>query len=103
MKPKNYYRILGIARNASGAEIKRAYRTLAHRFHPDVSTDPDGKRKFQAIAEAYRTLKCPETRATYNRQAAPAHDDRNGARNADLMRDWYALFQWPAWAWYWPR
>lgn len=59
----NFYKILGIDRRASGDEIKNAYRRLANRFHPDVSDDSDGERKFKVVAEAYKTLKCPETRA----------------------------------------
>jgi len=66
MKYKDYYRILGVARNATGEDIKKAYRTLAHKYHPDVSKDPEGEEKFKEVAEAYETLKNPEKRAAYD-------------------------------------
>ncbi|MDD5276702.1 MAG: DnaJ C-terminal domain-containing protein [Methylovulum sp.] len=66
MKYKDYYSIFGIARNASAAEIKAAYRKLAHKYHPDVSKEPDAEEKFKEISEAYKTLKDPEKRAAYD-------------------------------------
>lgn len=66
MKYKDYYQILGVDRNASAEEIKRAYRKLAHEYHPDVSKDPKGEEKFKDIAEAYTTLKDPEKRKEYD-------------------------------------
>jgi curved DNA-binding protein len=66
MKYKDYYAILGVHRNASGEEIKKAYRKLAHKYHPDVSKDPAGEEKFKEVAEAYETLQSPEKRAAYD-------------------------------------
>ncbi len=66
MKFKDYYDVLGVARDASADDIKKAYRKLAHRYHPDVSSDPDGEAKFKDVAEAYATLKDPEKRAAYD-------------------------------------
>jgi curved DNA-binding protein len=66
MKYKDYYEILGLKRDASADEIKKAYRKLAHKFHPDVSKDPEGEAKFKDIAEAYQTLKDPEKKAAYD-------------------------------------
>ncbi len=66
MKYKDYYAILGVERNADTAAIKKAYRKLAHQYHPDVSKDPQGEAKFKDIAEAYATLKDPEKRAAYD-------------------------------------
>lgn len=60
MKARNHYSTLSIDRCATCDEIKRAYRTLAKRFHPDVTDDLDGEAKFKDVAEAYRTLKYPE-------------------------------------------
>ncbi|HMI36624.1 MAG TPA: DnaJ domain-containing protein, partial [Steroidobacteraceae bacterium] len=66
MKYKDYYQILGVARDASHDDIKKSYRKLAHQYHPDVSKDPAGEEKFKEIAEAYETLKSPEKRAAYD-------------------------------------
>ena len=66
MRYKDYYVILGVHRNASSEEIKKAYRKLAHKYHPDVSKDPAGEEKFKEVAEAYETLKSPEKRAAYD-------------------------------------
>ncbi|MEO8163969.1 MAG: DnaJ C-terminal domain-containing protein [Betaproteobacteria bacterium] len=66
MKYKDYYEILGVKRDASADDIKKAYRKLAHKYHPDVSKDPKGEEQFKDVAEAYQTLKDPEKRAAYD-------------------------------------
>jgi len=66
MKYKDYYEILGVARDADTDAIKKAYRKLAHKYHPDVSKDPAGEEKFKEIADAYQTLKDTEKRAAYD-------------------------------------
>jgi len=70
VKYKDYYAILGVARDASAGDIKKAYRKLAHKYHPDVSKDPQGEEKFKALAEAYETLKDPEKRTAYDQLGA---------------------------------
>lgn len=66
MEFKDYYRIMGVARDASQDEIKRAYRQLARKYHPDVSKLPDADVRFKEIGEAYAVLKDLEKRAAYD-------------------------------------
>lgn len=70
MKYKDYYEIMGISRDASQDEIKRAYRKLARKYHPDVSKEADAEAKFKELGEAYEVLKDPEKRAAYNQLGA---------------------------------
>jgi curved DNA-binding protein len=66
MKYKDYYATLGVPRDAGAHDIKKAYRKLAHKYHPDVSKEADAEEKFKEIGEAYETLKDPEKRAAYD-------------------------------------
>lgn len=66
MEYKDYYRTLGVARDASAEDIKRAYRKLARKYHPDVSKEPNAENRFKDVAEAYEVLKDPEKRAAYD-------------------------------------
>lgn len=66
MEYKDYYKILGVARNASQEEIKRAYRKLARKYHPDVNKSGDAENHFKEIGEAYEVLKDKEKRAAYD-------------------------------------
>jgi curved DNA-binding protein len=67
MEYKDYYDILGVARDAGQDDIKRAYRRLARKFHPDVSKETGAEKKFQELGEAYEVLKDPEKRAAYDK------------------------------------
>ncbi|MGZ4943520.1 MAG: DnaJ domain-containing protein, partial [Halobacteriota archaeon] len=65
---RDYYEVLGVDRNATEAEIKKAYRKLALKHHPDVSSDKaEAEEKFKEITEAYEVLSNPNKRATYDR------------------------------------
>ena len=66
MKYTDYYAALGVERGASADEIKKAYRRLAQKYHPDVSKEPGAEARFKEVAEAYQTLKDPEKRAAYD-------------------------------------
>ena len=66
MKYKDYYAVLGVSRDASEEDIKKAYRKLARKYHPDVSKEQDAEEKFKGVGEAYETLKDPEKRAAYD-------------------------------------
>jgi molecular chaperone DnaJ len=63
---KDYYQILGVPRNASEEEIKRAYRRLARQYHPDVNPSKEAEEKFKEINEAYQVLSDPEKRHLYD-------------------------------------
>jgi curved DNA-binding protein len=63
---KDYYAILGVPRNATQEEIKRAYKRLARQYHPDVNKSPEAEEKFKEINEAYAVLSDPEKRKIYD-------------------------------------
>jgi curved DNA-binding protein len=70
MQFKDYYRIMGVERDATQEEIKRAYRRLARKYHPDVSKEGDAEARFKEVGEAYEVLKDPEKRGAYDRLGA---------------------------------
>src|SRR3954447_26884888 len=64
---RDYYELLGVPRDADDAQIKKAFRALARKLHPDVSDDPDAEERFKEVAEAYEVLSNKETRQLYDR------------------------------------
>ena len=66
MDYKDYYKILGISKDATADEIKRSYRKLARKYHPDVSKEGDAEARFKEVGEAYEVLKDPEKREAYD-------------------------------------
>ena len=72
MKYKDYYAILGVAKDATAEDIKTSYRRLARKYHPDVSKEKDAEAKFKEMGEAYETLKDPEKRAAYDQLGSHA-------------------------------
>ena len=67
MAKRDYYEILGTARDVSAEDLKKAYRKMAVQFHPDRNKEPDAEDKFKEISEAYDVLKDPDKRAAYDR------------------------------------
>ena len=70
MKFQDYYKILGVARDADKSDIKKAYRKLARRYHPDVNSEASAEEKFKEINEAYDVLKDADKRQAYDRFGA---------------------------------
>jgi curved DNA-binding protein len=86
---KDYYNIMGVERDASQDEIKRAYRKLARKYHPDVSKDANAEVHFKEVGEAYEVLKDPEKRAAYDQLGA---NWKNG-QDFNPPPDWDAGFE----------
>ncbi|MDD3454106.1 MAG: molecular chaperone DnaJ [Methanobacteriales archaeon] len=84
MPKRDYYEILGVDRNASKKDIKRAYRRLARKYHPDVSDDPNAAEKFKEISEAYAVLSDDEKRQRYDQFG---HAGMEGFTQEDIFRN----------------
>jgi curved DNA-binding protein len=74
MQFKDYYHTLDIKKDSSQEEIKRSYRKLARKYHPDVNKDPEAEARFKEIGEAYEVLKDPEKRAAYDNLGSGLHE-----------------------------
>ena len=77
-KQRDYYEILGISKNASEQEIKKAFRTLAMKYHPDRNKAPDAEEKFKEINAAYEVLSNPEKRKQYDQFGHAAFNQGQG-------------------------
>lgn len=78
---RDYYEVLSVSKNASDEEIKRAYRTLAKKYHPDISKEPNASEKFKEVSEAYEVLSDPKKRSIYDQYGhaeANSHDSMGG-------------------------
>src|SRR5947209_14153019 len=90
---RDYYEVLGVGRNATDEEIKRAYRKLAVKFHPDKNPDdPHAEEKFKELGEAYDVLMDPDKRSAYDRFGHAAFAQGTGARGGfhdpfDIFRE----------------
>jgi curved DNA-binding protein len=74
---RDYYEIIGVPRDASPDDIKRAYRKLARKYHPDVSKETDAEARFKEVGEAYEVLRDPEKRAAYDRLGSRWQDGQD--------------------------
>ena len=72
---RDYYDVLGVGRDASDDEIKKAYRKLSKKYHPDINKAPDAEAKFKEVTEAYEALSDPQKRAAYDQYG---HAGMNG-------------------------
>lgn len=75
---RDYYEVLGINKNASADEIKRAYRKMAKKYHPDVNKSADAEEKFKEVNEAYEVLSDPDKKAAYDRYGHAAFEQGAG-------------------------
>jgi curved DNA-binding protein CbpA len=96
----DYYEVLGVARDASMNDIRRAYRRLARLHHPDAVPQPGGGQRFVLVAQAYEVLRDPGKRARYDRQLPPSgrpgYDDRRPPdRPGAAERRWEASLRRP--------
>jgi curved DNA-binding protein len=73
MGSKDYYELMGIKSDASSEDIKKSYRRLARKYHPDLNKEPDAENNFKALGEAYEVLKDPIKRQQYDQMRASAH------------------------------
>ncbi len=94
MAEKDYYKILGVNKNDSSDEIKKAFRQLARKYHPDVNPDKDAEEKFKEINEAFQVLGNPEKKSQYDQIGSSAftQEDLRGFRSQrfnfdELFRD----------------
>ena len=89
MEYRDYYKILGVPRTVSPDELKRTYRKLARRYHPDVSKEKNAEAKFKEVQEAYEVLRDPEKRAAYDQLGS----DYRGGQQFRPPPDWGTNFE----------
>lgn len=96
---RDYYEVLGVSRDASKSDIKKAFRALAREYHPDVSSHPDAETRFKEIGEAYEVLSDDDKRNRYNRfghagvqGAGGAGPGFSGIDIEDIFADFFSSF-----------
>ena len=86
MAKRDYYEVLGLTKGASQDEIKKAYRSLAKKYHPDINKEPGAEEKFKEINEAYDTLSDETKKARYDQFG---HDDPMGGMGGSGFGGFY--------------
>ena len=90
MEFKDYYKTLGVSKDASQDQIKKEYRKLARKYHPDVSKEADAEKKFKELAEAYEVLKDPEKRKAYDQYGK---DWKTGKEQEKYQQEYQRQYQ----------
>lgn len=93
MAYQDYYAALGVDRQATADQIKRAYRKLARQYHPDVNKDPGAEERFKQINEAYEVLSDPEKRSVYDQYGTTTPPEAGGWREAPDSGEFSEFFQ----------
>ena len=88
---RDYYEVLGVDKGASQDNIKKAYRKLAMKYHPDVNKDPGAEDKFKEINEAYEVLSDEQKRANYDRFGFAGVDSNFGGRSEEHTSELQSL------------
>lgn len=86
----DYYKIMEVSKTATSEEIKKQYRKLARKYHPDVSKEPDAEKKFKALAEAYEVLQDPEKRKLYDQYGS---DWKTGKQQEEYQKQYTDQYQ----------
>jgi DnaJ-class molecular chaperone len=95
---KDYYKTLGIKKDATDREVKKAFRKLALKYHPDKSSEPGAEEKFRQVAEAYEVLRDPDRRRQYDQMGHSSFRKDSGFQAGnfnfdDLFKDFDDLFK----------
>ena len=86
---RDYYEVLGLSKGAEDKEIKRAYRKLAKKYHPDTNPgDKEAEKKFKEVTEAYSVLSDPEKKKLYDQYGSAAFDGTGSANGAGGFGGW---------------
>ena len=93
MADKDFYEILGVQKNASDDEIKKSYRKLAMKYHPDRNKDDkESERKFKEVSAAYEILKDSEKRSAYDQYGHDAFRQGGGGQGLEILEEVFLIY-----------